>query len=149
MKKLLLLVLIILSFPACATVQYAPEAQNVSAKKFITREGRASVYVFRRSLFYFGGAVSFLVKLDGKDIGYLRPGTFYLLPVTPGQHIIVASSHENSSESSIATVSGQCYFLETIPVPGIIAARVSMGRVDKKEGKKNIQDCNLVEFKGN
>jgi hypothetical protein len=76
------------------TPKASPQADadaDAAAKQFVPAEGKANLYVARNQESFYNGE-PFMVAVDGKLVGYLAPGMFFLVPVDPGQHQVSASS---------------------------------------------------------
>ena len=98
------------------------------AKRFAPPDGKANLYVARSNAPN-GERALFKVSVDGKAVGPIAAGTFYLVVLDPGKHRIAATSNENTSKASLDAQAGKNYFFEVTATAGTASARVSLGLV--------------------
>lgn len=110
------------------TVHLATPESDAAAKRFAPPEGKANLYIARSNDSY-GERALFGVTVDGKAVGPIAAGTFYLIALDPGKHTVAATSTENSSRATLDAQAGKNYFFEVKATAGIAAARVSLGFV--------------------
>ncbi|HUW41284.1 MAG TPA: DUF2846 domain-containing protein [Rectinemataceae bacterium] len=110
-------VLVCAAFFSCATVPpaspQASVAEDASAKQFVPPAGKADIYIVRsRDLVSFGQVEPFMIEVDGRMIGYLAPGMFFLVPVEPGRHEITAASMAGIDRIGMSTAAGENHFYQ-------------------------------------
>jgi Protein of unknown function (DUF2846) len=113
---------------ATTTVPMATPVSDAAAKRFMPPDGKANLYV-ARSNSSFGAAVSFNIVVDGKVVGQIAPGTFYLVVVKPGMHSVAATSSQNSAKADFDAEAGKNYFYEVTATSGAFGARADLGLV--------------------
>ena len=85
----------------CATapnVSIASATDDAAAKTFTPRAGKTNLYI-AQSNNQGGNAATFDIIVDGKRMGPIGPGIFYLVEIEPGKHTIMASSSLKFSEN--------------------------------------------------
>ena len=100
-RWIMLAVLAVALALGCATVPSVPPSEaETAAKRYAPAEGQANIYVSRtdESL---GKAVGFDVFVDQVKAVTLTPGTFTLVPVAPGSHVIKVASPANSMTATL------------------------------------------------
>ena len=109
-----------------------------------TKPHEANIYVVRKARLT-GSAVAFEVKLDGTSVGSLSSGTFLLIEVEPGEHILSSQTPENQAVCSVDAVAGKNYFFELKPRWGMMAARCSLTELDEETGMQEVMKTSLAE----
>jgi hypothetical protein len=122
----------------------APEAEDAAAKEFVPKASEANIYVVRKDEFA-GSAVALEVKLDGTTMGSLAPGTFLLIEVEPGEHIVSSHTPENQAVCPVDTVAGENYYFELSPEWGWMSARCSLELLDEETGRELVMKASLAE----
>jgi len=132
----------------CATgpaVRLASAESDAAAKQFVPAEGRANVYI-ARSNDPAGGVASFTLTIDGKTIGPIGPGTFYLVVVDPGKHSLTAAATLNSAKATLEVQAGKNYFYEITSTGSGLTAQPSLGIVLIEEmGKMMVRQDKRAE----
>jgi hypothetical protein len=92
----------------CATVPMTDTSADANAKQFQTAPGMANIYICRRE----GLAPELLAytHVDGQVTGALAHGTYELVSVTPGSHIVSVSGPTNVEQLPVDAVAGNSYF---------------------------------------
>ncbi len=114
-RWIMLAVLAVALALGCATVPSVPPSEaETAAKRYAPAEGQANIYVSRtdESL---GKAVGFDLFVDQVKAVTLTPGTFTLVPVAPGSHVIKIASPSNSMTATLQAVAGKNYFYQVTP----------------------------------
>ena len=127
-----------------ATVEMATPELDQAAKTYVPPEGQANIYVTRKDQFT-GSAVLFQVVVDGQMLGAIAPGTYHMMSVEPGRHVIAATSMENQTSQKIEAEAGHCYFFEVTPKTGWMAARVDVQPMSETEGRAAVSENSLAE----
>lgn len=127
-----------------ATVEMATPELDQAAKTYVPSEGHANIYVTRKDQFT-GSAVLFQVVVDGRMLGAIAPGTYHMMSVEPGRHVVAATSMENQSSQKIDAEAGHCYFFEVTPKSGWMAARVDVAPMSEAAGRAAVAENSLAE----
>jgi hypothetical protein len=92
----------------CATVPMADTSADANAKQFQTAPGMANIYFCRGE----GLAPELLAytHLDGQMVGALAHGTYELVSVAPGSHIVSVTGPTNVEQLPVDAVAGNSYF---------------------------------------
>ena len=106
MKKLSVVVLALLLTACAATIPLAPQTDDAVAKTFTAPPDRSVIYIARESQ-YFGKAILFQVAVDGKLLGGIASGTYYMAQALPGEHAVTALSNENQEFLKLKTDAGK------------------------------------------
>lgn len=101
----------------CQSVRIAPPkasppadaAADEAAKRFEPPDGKASLYISRNQEAFYDGE-PFMVSVDGRPVGYLAPGMFFLVPADPGPHQVSASSLAGFDKVEGSMKAGKLYF---------------------------------------
>ena len=126
----------------CASVPMAPQDDDVRAKSFTVRSGKANIYLYRNETF--GGVVPMTVSFDGKVAGQTGPQTFFLWEADPGPHEI-SSMAEDVSTIRINAEAGRAYFSWQEVKMGLWMARSLLQQVDEAAGRKGVAECKRAQ----
>ena len=129
---------------ACASVPIAPRAALVDARSFNPAPGKARLYVFRPPGFA-GSAVVLQVAIDGRIVGATAPGTFVMIEVDPGRHVVSSQTAENLTSVPITVEAGRLYFIRQEPRFGLASARVSLEQANENEGRDAVLKSGMVQ----
>jgi hypothetical protein len=119
----------ILTFAGCATgpnVSLATPESDAAAKQFAPLDGRANLYVARSND---SAGTTFNVIVDGRTIGPIISGTFYLVDIDPGKHNLAAVSKLYSAKATLDAEAGKNYFYEVTGTSSGLTAKPSLGIV--------------------
>jgi hypothetical protein len=122
----------------------ASTQDDAAAKTFAPPTGKVNIYIVRASAII-AGPIAYDVAIDGKAVGAIAPGTFYLLTVEPGRHVIRASSKENTDQVKIDAEADKNYFLEVSPVLGFSTYRASIKQIEEDKGKELVKQEKRAE----
>lgn len=128
----------------CASVQHAPVGADSSAKQFSAASDRATLYIFRRPGFV-GSAVAIQVSINGRVLGGTGPGTYFVVRLDPGTHVISSFTPESSPALTLTLEAGRIYFVEQATRFGVANARATLEQVDENEGRAAVIKCRLLE----
>ena len=143
--KMLFVALALLSLAGCAaTVTMAPPAEDAAAKQFAPASNQANIYVAREDKFT-GSAVAFEFLLDGRGAGSLAPGTFLLLEVEPGEHVLSSTGAENQEVVRLTAEAGKNYFYQVEPKMGWVKARLAITQLDDDAGRALVLQTSLAQ----
>jgi len=126
-----IVVLIGAALAGCASnpaVTLAGSDSDAAAKQFRPPEGRANLYI-ARSESPVGNAASFEIAVDGKTVGPIGPGTFYLVVVDPGTHTITAATTLSSAKAAFDAAAGKNYFYQVTATGTGFTAQPGLGIV--------------------
>lgn len=113
---------------SAAAAQAAAKDAEAAAKSFSPPDGKANIYV-SRDAGSFGKLISFKVLVDDQEVGSIAQGSFSLIVVDPGKHVVKVASPANTARAEIETAAGKNYFFEVKAVSGFPSAQASMSRV--------------------
>ena len=122
----------------------ASSSQDAAAKLMIPPPEQSNIYIVRASGIW-GSAISFQVFVNGQFIGTIAPGTFHMVTLDPGEHLVSVISNENAESLNVGTSEGNNYFIAVRPRSGAMTARVSIRLLSDTEGKDMVQKANLAQ----
>lgn len=140
---LVIAMLATVTLSGCATVPMASKEQDAEAKQFVVPEGKSSIYVYRNE--FMGGAVAMEIDLDGKQVAVTRANNYVRLIVEPGMHTITSHA-ENEHSVEVDAMKGKNHYVWQEAKMGIMMARTKLNLVGEEEGRKGVNECNLVDF---
>jgi len=146
LKSLLWLIPIIglaFFFTACASTSKATESKSDEAKTFTPPEGKGSVYLYRTGRAV-GAAGQLSVKVNSIDAGGTGPGTFFKWDLKPGTYTFYSATGESSAIIQLDVKAGNVYYLRQDARMGLNVARVTMKKVDSKQGQSEVKSCKLL-----
>ena len=131
---------------SCATnVPMASLEQDMMAKKFHAPSDNALMYVIRPSI-HTGWMMNIPVMVDRLALGNLKNGSYALMPVAPGEHVISwMGNFEGDSFLKLKTEPGKLYFIKMYLSMGWAAAKINMETMSEDEGKKLVDEYELIE----
>jgi hypothetical protein len=112
--------------------------------RFAPAEGKANIYVARGAGSY-GGAVNFQIVVDGKTLGNIAPGTYFIFSCEQGAHVVVAISQYNTEKAKIDVEQNRNYFFDAGWHMGLFSGSVAIKQVAEDAGKKLVQQCKRAE----
>ena len=135
--KSLLAIGAVVLLATCAGVPTAPDNAPGSTQTYQPPEGKANIYIVRP--FSFLGAVNLAqVFVDGKLLGSIGVGTYFVVAVDPGQHSVVATDPQWNAKVKLTAESGKNYFCS-------LAIGFSLDQLDEKAGEKTVNACTRDE----
>ena len=117
------------------TVHIMPKQHDIAAERFQTRLGNGNIYVVREHANIASAAV-YGIDLDGSARSQIANGTYHLIELAPGLHVISVTTKESTDQVDINVVAGQNYFVEVVPKMGVFAPRASLVRINEARGKR-------------
>ena len=126
---ILLAILVAVLAQGCASVPAQPPSEaEQAAKRYAPESGQANVYVSRtdESL---GKTIGFELFVDGVKAVTLTPGSFTLVPVAPGTHVIKIAAPANSMSATLQAAAGKNYFYQVSPkaaAPLVVVPEISL-----------------------
>lgn len=102
--------------------------------------GKAVIYIVRPTKMAF--AIGFKTAVDARYFGTTKGGQYIFTVVEPGDHIITASS-ENDSHFPVKAEAGKKYYFEQLPKMGLIVARVELVPLVEADGIAKLAKCKL------
>lgn len=142
MKKLLTFFSVLalsLVLNGCATQKASIEADNY-ARKLVVPEGKALVYIVRPNTL--GFAIKFRVYCDGKYIGTTGGRNYIYTILDAGKHKFISQA-ENNEEMEIYLEANRTYYIEQVPMMGLIKARNELVNISENEGQEKLLKCKL------
>ena len=145
MHRFMLMALLVGSglLAGCASVPMTSPALDLTAEIFTPESGKASIYVTRSG--FTGAALIIQVVLDGRIAGSLAPGTFQLLSVPPGKHIIATIATENIDQHELVAEAGKNYFYRTSLSMGFATGHVHIDPISEEVGHKEVMSSKRAE----
>lgn len=140
LKLISLIIVVLLS--NCATIPMASTDLDREAKKFSASPTESNIYLVRGM--GVGFSISFQVALDGKTIGSIVPNTYHKFSVDPGNHSISVISNENNDFLNVLTEGGKNYYLEVVPMMGMVSARAKLKQIPEDQARKKIMGAKLA-----
>jgi hypothetical protein len=123
--------------PGCASVRLADPAQDITSKEFVVPPGKALIYVVRDGGFIYGAYQLFRISLDRRDHP-LAEGTYFVFPVDPGPHAVMAAWKENVESIQIPANAGSIYFVSVQSGISWVNTTVSVSALSDEKGKAAI-----------
>lgn len=144
-QSLLLLSMAVLQ--ACTSLPpTSPVEEDRRAKEFAPASGKAAIYVYRLDG-WVGSADKFPVAIDGRLLGTIANGTYYLVDVTPGSHDVSIGWGPGMLPSPAGSLNARVVVTTLATVPGeIYFVRAGHGnqnhqRVDQTTGRRELLAC--------
>ena len=128
----------------CASVRLADPAQDITSKEFVVPPGKALIYVVRDGGFIYGAYQLFRISLDRRDYGPLAEGTYFLFPVDPGPHAVMAAWKENVESIQIPANAGSIYFVSVQSGISWVNTTVSVSALSDEKGKAAIRAAKMA-----
>jgi hypothetical protein len=122
----------------CASVRLADPAQDITSKEFVVPPGKALIYVVRDGGFIYGAYQLFRIILDRRDYGPLAEGTYFVFPVDPGPHAVMAAWKQNMESVQIPANAGSIYFVSVQSGISWVNTTVSVSALSDEKGKAAI-----------
>ena len=112
MKKLvmLLLAVAVLSLIGCGPVPTRADYSYMDTAPIIEPDEESAVIYFFRESAFIGGGISYFVVEDGKNIGMLKSGSYFIHKTTPGMHTYSAET-EAKTFLTLNTDAGKKYYV--------------------------------------
>ncbi len=101
-------------------------------------QNTATVYIIRKSVF--GAAFKFTIVVNDNQIGKLG-ALKYFKCVVPAGDVEIKALLENEDELHLFTEPGKEYFVLTNATMGLLGARISLAKVNEKEGMLTLAKC--------
>jgi hypothetical protein len=126
----------VLVIAGCATL--GPAFQPVNS----IPEGVGLIYLYRESAF-FGGGVTYDVKVGETVITTLPSGGYYPYLVKPGEVELWAKT-EARSAVTVDVKAGEVYYVKGEVGVGFLVGRPHLRVVTREKGEQEIKDCKLI-----
>lgn len=85
--------------------------------------------------------------MDGRIIGSLVPGTYQMISVAPGQHILTYTGQSDDAElTKVQTEQGKIYFFDFYVSTGWMAPHVNIKQITDEEGRKDVMASKRAEI---
>jgi hypothetical protein len=144
-----------LALVGCASMPPTASAPDVAAKKFQTEPGKASLYISRKGIGVASEPIPQIV-LDGRNAGSLPAGTYQLIKVDPGTHVLLLNispddlqtlppgQFQNKSQLSFTAEPGRNYFFQAGLLWGWGKPQLNLVQTSPAAGQKDIQAARPV-----
>jgi hypothetical protein len=113
------------------------------AKSFTPVADKAIIYVYRKSSW--GDRQAVPVMIDSKIVGSNGAGTFLMIMVSPGDHVIGTNTQESYSSVGVKAKAGNLYFFVQNISTDMTGMNISLERVSENKGKEAVLECDLVK----
>jgi len=141
MKRIVLVLVCMALLSGCATTQML---KPVQAPDLAPKPDMALLVIVRDA--FLGTGIVFWNYLDGKFIGETMGRTYFITPVPPGEHYVVAAT-ENTGIAHLNFEAGKRYFLNQGIAMGLWRARTSgFFPMTAADAQKAIQKCSYLEL---
>ena len=127
----------------CASVEYTSTSREMMAKSFTPVADKAIIYVYRKGSW--GDRLAVPVMVDSKIVGSNGAGTFLMIVVSPGDHVIGTNTQESYASVGVKAKAGKLYFFEQNIYTDSTGMRVSIESVTENHGKESVLKYNLVK----
>ena len=84
--------------------------------------------------------------VDSRFVGVTGAATYMVIPLSPGDHLISATTQESFSGVDIKAEPGKLYFIHMNVYTGFAGMRASMQKVSEREGKEAVLKYQLVRI---
>jgi len=138
MKNKAAALVVTLLLVACTSVELAPVAQDMEAKRFAPVADKAIVYVIQTGA-YGSSRVFIQVTLDGQHAATLSGDTYSRLVVAPGTHRLALATPENQEAVTFQAGPGEALFFSANSKIGWTQMRVtSIQRLPTQDGQQAV-----------
>ena len=86
--------------------------------------GQGQIVFYRNSALY-GLLIGYAVKENGRKLGNLSNGAYFVLPVDPGEHVFTAAT-ENKDTLRLEVDAGETYFVRGTVYLGLVLGEASI-----------------------
>ena len=133
---------LILSFlSSCATVE-----REAAPSKPDRPEAGKGLVIFYRERHFTGGGMGYDIKDNGKKIGGLSNGSYFVYQAAPGDHHFTAAT-EVTEEKVISVVAGKTYYVRGEVQVGIVMGRPHLTEVTNDECSSAIRKLRRVKLR--
>ena len=118
----------------CSKRPHGTAGFDAEAKQFTPPAGKANFYIAWSNSSSGGRALD--ISVDGKLLGPIAPGTFYLVAVDPGKHTVSAKVRDDSSNVAMDAAAGKNYYFEVTASTACTASKAQpRGGPDRRDGQ--------------
>ena len=103
---------------------------------FAPNAGLSRCSVFRRSTLSGGQSIIYTVGVDGRSVGATAPGTYVVLDLTAGRHVVTSTVPGGMDAIDIHLQEGELVFVEHRLRHGLGLPGVKHIRIDDQEGRE-------------
>ena len=100
--------------------------------------------MFFRSSSMIGMAVWYTVKEDGRKLGDLSNGAYFVLPVEPGAHTFTAAT-ENKDTLRLEVEAGETYYVRGTVHMGVMVGEASISPSDENTFEKSFKHLHAAK----
>jgi hypothetical protein len=137
-RRLVLLILLALLLPACASGPKYTEVMS-TLPSLTPTQGR--IYFYRPSAL--GAAVQPDIKLNGQKIGTAKPHGFYFIDRDPGDYVVSASTETEKRLTFTLEPRQERYVRLKIQI-GVLVGRIVPELVDKAEAEQELKGLSFI-----
>ncbi len=111
--------------PAAPAAEPAPDAAVAPAVESPAVDSGTGTVIFFRPSKFVGAVLGFKVRENGKELGKLRNGTYFVLPVPAGTHQFEVQG-EAKDVLTLEVEAGETYYVQGLLGVGIVAGRPNL-----------------------
>ncbi len=145
MKKLLILLVCCAFLAGCGAMPKKGEFVEGGTPPVLQADGESALITFLRESAFVGGGVSYYIYEDGKVIGALKSGTWFLHKASPGQHTYMAET-ESKSIVSLTLEAGKNYYVLGGVTMGVLAGRPELKESTEQYAKPLLKDLDYIKY---
>jgi hypothetical protein len=141
-RNILCLLVAAFLIPACASIPMGSQQEDLVAKAFVARPGKAAIYVYRSETL--GFAAPIMVAVDGRPVGKTLGQTYLVLELEPGEHEI-ASIAEDMATVRVMAQAGKSYYIWQEVKVGMWKVRSRLQEVGESQGQSGVAECAIAK----
>ena len=141
-RNIVCLLVAALLVPACASIPMGSQQEDLIAKAFVAKPGKAAIYVYRSETLGFAAPIT--VAVDGRTVGKTLGQTYLVLEVEPGEHEI-ASVAEDMATLRVIAQPGESYYIWQEVKVGMWKVRSRLHAVSEAQGQSGVADCAIAK----
>lgn len=145
MKMPLVVFLAFLSLCGCTTLKMASNAQDADAKEFHPPQGKANLYVIRRTAAW-DNFTLYQLSIDGRPLGQLATDTYQMASLSPGDHTLEIRGNDLVTTVKITAEADKNTFYQTELKRGTSGAQLEVSPVLFEEiGRSLVTRANRIQ----
>jgi len=127
---------LLMALGGCAAVPEAVPARDAEAKRFETRPGAATLYVYRNDSTGNAWREDSVLYVGDRLLGATLPGTYFRIDLLAGRHELLGYGHDQGS-LRIQTRDGEAQFVAL----NVVGGTSYFSPVTPEAGKREIARC--------
>ncbi|MFQ5676706.1 MAG: DUF2846 domain-containing protein [bacterium] len=127
-----------------ATVPLTSDSLDFKGKSFTPPFDKANLYIIRGGSLLARG-ILFQVIVDGKVQGAIAQGTYFLLPISPGNHTVSVTSEESADSMTFTATAGNNFFIKIKSQAGWLSSSVSVEKLEEEEGRSLVVESKRAQ----